>query len=69
MRLLSSVENSDHPDVRFRLGVQKNMDVLLIRVIRTVLNAMDRQIEKHLHQSQHQKQTAWWVSEERNQSP
>lgn len=59
MPLLSSLENSDHPDVRFRLGVQKNMEVLLVRVIRTVLNAVDRQTERHLSRSQHQRQTAW----------
>ena len=46
MTLLSSVENSDHSDVRFRLVVQKIMDVLLVRVIRTVLNAMDRQTDR-----------------------
>lgn len=37
---LSPMETPDIPAVRFRAEVQKNMDVLLVRVIRTVSNAV-----------------------------
>lgn len=47
------MEIPDTPAVRFRAGVQQNMDVLLVRVIRTVSNAVDRQAARHQHQSQH----------------
>lgn len=43
---LSPLENPDTPAVRFRI-VQKDMDVLLARVIRRVINAMGRQTAKH----------------------
>lgn len=49
----SLMETPDTPAVRFRAGVQKNMDVLLVRVIRTVISAVDRQTARHRRQSQH----------------